>query len=63
MGKRVIIDADECIGCESCVEICKESAITVEAGALRLAQLMQQRRPAQIQRRILLALDAVGEIE
>jgi ferredoxin len=24
MGKRVIIDADECIGCESCVELCAE---------------------------------------
>ena len=24
MGKTVIIDADECIGCESCVELCSE---------------------------------------
>ncbi len=24
MGKSVIIDADECIGCESCVELCSE---------------------------------------
>ena len=24
MGKRVVIDADECIGCESCVELCSE---------------------------------------
>ncbi len=24
MGKKVIIDADECIGCESCVELCSE---------------------------------------
>jgi ferredoxin len=24
MGKRVIIDSDECIGCESCVEVCSE---------------------------------------
>jgi ferredoxin len=24
MAKRVIIDADECIGCESCVELCAE---------------------------------------
>ena len=24
MGKTVIIDADECIGCESCSEICPE---------------------------------------
>ena len=22
MAKRVMIDADECIGCESCVEVC-----------------------------------------
>ena len=24
MGKIVVIDADECIGCESCVELCAE---------------------------------------
>ena len=24
MAKKVIIDADECIGCESCVELCAE---------------------------------------
>ncbi len=24
MGKTVVIDADECIGCESCVELCAE---------------------------------------
>ncbi len=24
MGKRVIIDTEECIGCESCVELCPE---------------------------------------
>ena len=24
MGKKVIIDTDECIGCESCVELCSE---------------------------------------
>ncbi|MBT8364964.1 MAG: ferredoxin [Deltaproteobacteria bacterium] len=24
MGKKVVIDADECIGCESCVELCSE---------------------------------------
>jgi ferredoxin len=24
MGKKVIIDEDECVGCESCVEICPE---------------------------------------
>ena len=24
MGKKVVIDADECIGCESCVELCPE---------------------------------------
>ncbi|MFC1880671.1 ferredoxin [Thermodesulfobacteriota bacterium] len=24
MGKIVVIDAEECIGCESCVEICPE---------------------------------------
>ena len=24
MSKKVIIDTDECIGCESCVEICPE---------------------------------------
>jgi len=24
MGKRVVIDADECIGCESCVELCAD---------------------------------------
>jgi ferredoxin len=24
MGKKVVIDAEECIGCESCVELCAE---------------------------------------
>lgn len=24
MAKRVIIDADECTGCETCVELCEE---------------------------------------
>ena len=24
MGKRVVIDKDECTGCESCVELCDE---------------------------------------
>jgi ferredoxin len=24
MAKRVVIDSDECIGCESCVELCAE---------------------------------------
>jgi len=24
MGKRVVIDADECVGCQSCVELCPD---------------------------------------
>lgn len=24
MGKKVVIDTEECIGCESCVELCPE---------------------------------------
>jgi ferredoxin len=24
MGKKVIIDTEECIGCQSCVELCSE---------------------------------------
>ncbi len=24
MGKRVVIDTGECVGCESCVELCPE---------------------------------------
>ncbi|WP_373501882.1 ferredoxin [Desulfococcus sp.] len=24
MGRKVIIDTEECIGCESCVELCPE---------------------------------------
>ncbi len=24
MGKKVVIDQEECIGCESCVEVCPE---------------------------------------
>jgi NAD-dependent dihydropyrimidine dehydrogenase PreA subunit len=28
--KSVPVNAEECLGCESCVEICEEGAITVE---------------------------------
>jgi NAD-dependent dihydropyrimidine dehydrogenase PreA subunit len=28
--KSVAVNAEECLGCESCVEVCEESAITVE---------------------------------
>jgi ferredoxin len=31
MGKRVVIDSDECIGCESCVELCSEVFVFNEA--------------------------------
>jgi ferredoxin len=24
MGKKVVIDTEECVGCESCVELCPE---------------------------------------
>ena len=24
MGKRVVIDDDECVGCQSCVELCPD---------------------------------------
>lgn len=24
MGKRVVIDEDECVGCQSCVELCPD---------------------------------------
>ena len=24
MGKKVILDEDECVGCEACVELCPE---------------------------------------
>ena len=29
-GKSVPVNAEECLGCESCVEVCEEGAITVE---------------------------------
>lgn len=25
MGKYIVIDEDECVGCESCVELCPEA--------------------------------------
>jgi len=28
--KSVPVNADECLGCESCIEVCEEGAITVE---------------------------------
>ena len=28
-GKAVIAEPDECLGCETCVEVCPEGAITV----------------------------------
>jgi len=29
-GKSFPANAEECLGCESCVEVCSENAITVE---------------------------------
>jgi NAD-dependent dihydropyrimidine dehydrogenase PreA subunit len=29
-GKSHPVNAEECLGCESCVEVCEENAITVE---------------------------------
>jgi NAD-dependent dihydropyrimidine dehydrogenase PreA subunit len=29
-GKSVPVNAEECLGCESCVEVCEADAITVE---------------------------------
>jgi NAD-dependent dihydropyrimidine dehydrogenase PreA subunit len=28
-GKSVPVNAEECLGCESCVEVCDQEAITV----------------------------------
>jgi NAD-dependent dihydropyrimidine dehydrogenase PreA subunit len=28
--KSVVVEEDECLGCESCVEVCEEGAITIE---------------------------------
>ncbi len=28
-GKSVVINADECLGCESCIEVCESEAITI----------------------------------
>ncbi|MBW1903676.1 MAG: 4Fe-4S binding protein, partial [Deltaproteobacteria bacterium] len=28
--KSVAVNADECLGCESCVEVCEPGAITIE---------------------------------
>jgi ferredoxin len=39
MAKRVIIDTEECIGCESCVELCPEVfAFDAEAEKARVEQ-------------------------
>ena len=29
-GKAEPVNEDECLGCESCVEVCEQSAITIE---------------------------------
>jgi NAD-dependent dihydropyrimidine dehydrogenase PreA subunit len=29
-GKSVPVNAEECLGCESCIEVCEAGAITVE---------------------------------
>ena len=29
-GKAEPVNADDCLGCESCVEVCENAAITVE---------------------------------
>jgi NAD-dependent dihydropyrimidine dehydrogenase PreA subunit len=29
-GKSVPVNAEECLGCESCIEVCEENAIVVE---------------------------------
>jgi len=31
------VQADECIGCESCVEICEQNAITVEETGVEMS--------------------------
>jgi NAD-dependent dihydropyrimidine dehydrogenase PreA subunit len=28
-GKAEVVEEDECLGCETCVEVCPEGAITV----------------------------------
>ena len=40
MGKRVIIDTDECIGCESCVELCSEVFVFNEEKYISLHMLL-----------------------
>ena len=30
MGKRVVIDTEECVGCETCVELCSEVFAFIE---------------------------------
>jgi len=27
--KSVVVEAEECLGCESCVEVCEHEAITI----------------------------------
>ena len=29
-GKAVPVNEEECLGCESCIEVCEQDAITVE---------------------------------
>ena len=40
-GKSVTQHPDECIGCESCVEICEQNAITVEETGVEMSDTCQ----------------------
>ena len=36
-GKAVVVRPDNCVGCESCVEICKEEAVAVDDTRVELS--------------------------
>jgi NAD-dependent dihydropyrimidine dehydrogenase PreA subunit len=36
-GRAVPVNAKECIGCESCVEVCEQNAISIEETGVQMS--------------------------
>lgn len=47
MARKVVIDADECVACGTCVEICPE-VFSMEEGADTAEVLMETEGPANL---------------